>query len=45
LEYASLSQDVRHAVREDVRQELEGTGYAGGPIEVEVEILFAQGNK
>jgi ubiquinone/menaquinone biosynthesis C-methylase UbiE len=45
LEYASLSQDVRHAVREDVRRELEGTGCAGGPIEVEVEILFAHGNK
>jgi ubiquinone/menaquinone biosynthesis C-methylase UbiE len=45
MDYASLPQDVRRAVREYVRRELEGTGPSGGPIAVEVEILFASGNK
>ena len=42
-EYVALPEDVRRAVREDVRQGLERE--KGGPIVVEVEILFASGRK
>jgi ubiquinone/menaquinone biosynthesis C-methylase UbiE len=45
LEYISLPPDVRRAVREDVRHELESAGVPGSPVEVEVEILFASGRK
>ena len=41
-EYVSLSSEVRHAVREDVRRELEPDELPGCSIEVEVEILFAR---
>jgi SAM-dependent methyltransferase len=43
-EYGALPDEVRRAVREDVRRELEGdAGPGGGPVEVPVEILFAAG--
>ncbi len=42
-EYAALPEEVRRAVREDVRRELEGDAGTGGPVEVPVEILFAAG--
>lgn len=45
MEYVSLAPDVRRAVREDIRREVEGNCVPGGPIEVEVEILFASGRK
>ena len=45
LEYLSLEPEVRRAVREDVRRELEGAGVRGGPIQVEVEVLYASGRK
>ena len=44
-EYVSLASDVRHAVREEVRRELERDEAPGGSIEIEVEILFASGQK
>lgn len=40
--FISLPEDVRHAVREDVRREL---GDAGGPIEIEVEYRFGSGRR
>jgi ubiquinone/menaquinone biosynthesis C-methylase UbiE len=43
--YATLPAGVRRAVREEVRRQLEGEAGAGGPVEVEVEILFASGRK
>jgi ubiquinone/menaquinone biosynthesis C-methylase UbiE len=42
-EYVALPDDVRRAVREDVRRGLERE--KGGPIVVEVEILFVSGQK
>jgi len=44
-EYAALPDDVRRAVREDVRRELEGDACPGDPVEVPVEILFGSGRK
>jgi ubiquinone/menaquinone biosynthesis C-methylase UbiE len=41
-EYLALPQDVRRAVREDVRREV---GDTGGPIHVDVDITFASGRK
>ena len=41
-EYLALPQDVRRAVREDVRNEV---GDTGGPIHVDVDITFASGRK
>jgi SAM-dependent methyltransferase len=37
--------EVRHAVREEVRRELEGDELPGRPIDVEVEIPVASGHK
>src|ERR1700722_9859763 len=45
LEYVSLASQVRKAVREEVRRELENDEAPGRPIEVEVAILFACGQK
>jgi ubiquinone/menaquinone biosynthesis C-methylase UbiE len=39
---ASLSKEVRHIIREDVRRSLNDTG---GPVEVEVEVRFASGRR
>jgi ubiquinone/menaquinone biosynthesis C-methylase UbiE len=44
-EYVSLASEVRHVVREEVRRELEGDEVSGRPIDVEVEILIASGQK
>lgn len=44
-EYVTLTEDVRLAVREDVRRELEGDADSGGPVEVPVEILFGSGRR
>jgi hypothetical protein len=44
-EYVSLASEVRHAVREEVRRELEDDELPGRPIDVEVEILVASGHK
>jgi hypothetical protein len=44
-EYVSLASKVRHAVREQVRRELKRDQVLGGSIEIEVEILFASGQK
>jgi ubiquinone/menaquinone biosynthesis C-methylase UbiE len=41
-EYLALPEDVRRAVREEVRREV---GDAGGPIEVEVEVRIASGRR
>lgn len=40
--FVSLSQDARHAVREEVRRDL---GDTGGPIEIEVEYRFGSGRR
>jgi SAM-dependent methyltransferase len=45
LEYAALPEEVRRAVRQDVRRGLEGDAQTGGPIEVPIEILFGGGRK
>lgn len=44
-EYRALPTDVRRAIREDVRRELEGTTNPGGPIEVPVEIRISSGRR
>ena len=41
--FAALPAEVRHVVCEEVRRQLEDG--AGGPIEVEVELLFACGRR
>ena len=41
-EYTALPEDVRRAIREEVRRE---AGDAGGPIEVEVEVRVASGRR
>ena len=41
-EYVALPDDIRHAVREEIRREI---GDTGGPIEVEVETSFAGGRR
>jgi SAM-dependent methyltransferase len=45
VEYRSLPVEVRHAVREDLRRNLEADGPPGCPIDVDVQILFASGRK
>jgi ubiquinone/menaquinone biosynthesis C-methylase UbiE len=40
--FVSLPEEVRSAVREEVRRDLDDTG---GPIEIEVEIRFASGRR
>jgi hypothetical protein len=40
--FISLPAEVRHSVREEVRRSLSDTG---GPIEIEVEFMFASGRK
>ena len=42
-EYAGLPEEVRQAVREEVRRGLEGDVAPGGLIEVPVAILFGSG--
>ena len=44
-EYLALPADLRRAVREDVRRGLEGDAETGGPVEVEVELLFGSGRR
>ncbi len=44
-EYAALPEEVRRAVREEVRRGLEGDAETGGPIEVPVAILFGSGRR
>jgi ubiquinone/menaquinone biosynthesis C-methylase UbiE len=39
---AALSEEVRHAIREEVRRDLNDTG---GPVDVEVEVRFASGRR
>jgi ubiquinone/menaquinone biosynthesis C-methylase UbiE len=41
-EYTALPDEVRRAVREEVRREV---GDTGGPVEVEVEVAFAGGRR
>ncbi|WP_437164488.1 class I SAM-dependent methyltransferase [Falsiroseomonas sp. E2-1-a20] len=41
----TLPEEVRRAVREDVRRELENGAGPGGPVEVPVEVLFGSGCK
>jgi SAM-dependent methyltransferase len=43
--FSALPAEVRCAVREDVRRQLEGDTGRGGPIEVDVELLFGSGRK
>ena len=43
--FVRLPAKIQQAVREDVRRELEAGAATGGPIEVEVEILFGSGRK
>ena len=45
VEYVSLPLDARERVKEDLRRELEGGGASGGPVEMDVDILFASGRK
>lgn len=40
--FVSLPPETQHAVREDVRRDV---GDAGGPIDIEVEFMFASGRK
>jgi ubiquinone/menaquinone biosynthesis C-methylase UbiE len=44
-EYLALPGEVRRAVREDVRRGLESNTGVGGPVEVEVELLFVGGRR
>ncbi len=44
-EYVALPTDLRHTVREEVRRALEMDASPGGPVEVEVEVLFCSGQK
>jgi hypothetical protein len=41
-EYTALPDEVRRAVREEVRREV---GDTGGPVEVEVEVRIASGRR
>jgi len=43
VDYVSLASKARHAVREEVRRELERDEAPAGSIVIEVEILFASG--
>ena len=43
--YVALPAEVRRRVREDTRKQLEGNAAAGGPVEVEVELLFGCGRR
>ena len=42
-EFTSLSAELRAAVREEIRQELESPPARGGPIDIEVSVLFGSG--
>jgi hypothetical protein len=44
-EYAELPADMRRLIREDLRDDLEGEAGPGGPIAIDVNILFASGRK
>ena len=43
--YVALPADIQQLVREDTRQQLEGNASRGGPVQVEVEILFGCGQR
>lgn len=43
--YATLPTEIQQRVREDARRQLEGDAAAGGPVEVEVELLFGCGRR
>lgn len=43
--FAALPTELQQAVREDVRRQCEGKATAGGPIEIEVELLLACGRR
>jgi hypothetical protein len=43
--YTALPVAVQQLVREDVRRQLEGNAATGGPVEVEVELLFGCGRR
>jgi ubiquinone/menaquinone biosynthesis C-methylase UbiE len=44
-EYVALPTELRRTVREELRRALEVAASPGGPIEVEVEVLFCSGQK
>ena len=43
--FLALPIDIQQIVREDTRRQLEGNANLGGPVEVEVEILFGCGHR
>jgi hypothetical protein len=43
--YVALPAALRQVVREDTRRQLEGNTSPGGPVEIEVEILFGCGRR
>jgi hypothetical protein len=40
--FVSLAEEIKRAVREEVRRDV---GDTGGPVDIEVEIRFASGRK
>ncbi|HET7884350.1 MAG TPA: methyltransferase domain-containing protein [Acetobacteraceae bacterium] len=43
--FVALPTEIQRLVREDVRRQLEGDTVAGGPVEVDVELLFGCGRR
>ena len=43
--FVRLPTAIQRLVREDIRRQLEGNAVAGGPVEVEVELLFGCGRR
>jgi SAM-dependent methyltransferase len=43
--YVALPTEIQRLVREDTRRQLEGNAASGGPVEVEVELLFGCGRR
>ena len=43
--FVTLPTAIQRLVREDVRRQLEGNAVTGGPVEVEVELLFGCGRR
>jgi ubiquinone/menaquinone biosynthesis C-methylase UbiE len=43
--FVTLPTAIQRLVRDDVRQQLEGNAATGGPVEVEVELLFGCGRR
>jgi SAM-dependent methyltransferase len=43
--YVALPTEIQQLVREDARRQLEGNTAIGGPVEVEVELLFGCGQR